>query len=62
MSALRKSLGGRLKLASVLLIIGLAIELVSLFWANPTSFLLFILAGGLLVAAGIVAYLTAIID
>lgn len=62
MSAFKERIGSRLKLAAALLIIGLTVEVVSLFWANPTSFLVFILAGGLLVALGIVVYLTAIVE
>lgn len=62
MSALKERIGHRLKLAAALLIVGLAVEVVSLFWSNPTSFLLFILAGGVLVALGIVVYLTSIVE
>lgn len=55
------SLQRKLKVAAYLLIIGLAIEGITLHWAHPTSFLLFILLGGILVAAGIVTYLFALV-
>jgi hypothetical protein len=40
---------------------GLAVEGVTLLWAHPASFLLFIALGGILVCAGIVTYLFAIV-
>lgn len=51
----------KLKTAAYLLIAGLAIEGITLHWAHPTSFLLFIILGGALVAAGIVTYLFALV-
>jgi uncharacterized membrane protein YczE len=50
----------RLKLAGLLLVLGLLIESVTLFWPHPTAFLAFLLVGGVLVAAGVVLYLLAI--
>lgn len=49
----------RLKLAGLLLGAGLLVETVSLFWSHPTSFLLFLLLGGLLVGTGALLYLLA---
>jgi hypothetical protein len=51
----------KLKIAAYLLIAGLAVEGISLHWAHPTSFLLFISLGGILVLAGIAIYLIAIV-
>jgi hypothetical protein len=51
----------KLKTAAYLLIAGLAVEAISLNWAHPTSFLLFIILGGILVVAGIAIYLIALV-
>jgi hypothetical protein len=51
----------KLKTAAFLLIVGLAVEGISLHWAHPTSFMLFIILGGVLVFAGIALYLIAIV-
>jgi predicted membrane channel-forming protein YqfA (hemolysin III family) len=50
-------LARRLRLAGLLLGLGLLIEAVTLFWPHPTAFLVFLLLGGVLVAAGVVLYL-----
>jgi hypothetical protein len=51
----------KLNTAAYLLIAGLAVEGITLHWAHPTSFLLFISLGGILVLAGIAIYLIAIV-
>ncbi|HET7004901.1 MAG TPA: hypothetical protein VFK65_05370 [Candidatus Binatia bacterium] len=51
----------KLKTAAFLLMVGLAVEGISLHWAHPTSFMLFIILGGVLVIAGIALYLIAIV-
>jgi hypothetical protein len=51
----------KLKIAAYLLIAGLATEAITLHWAHPTSFLLFLSLGGILVLAGIAIYLIAIV-
>ena len=51
----------KLKTAAYLLTSGLAVEGITLHWAHPTSFLLFISLGGILVLAGIAIYLIAIV-
>jgi predicted membrane channel-forming protein YqfA (hemolysin III family) len=51
----------KLKIAAYLLIAGLVVEGVSLYWSHPTSFLVFIIVGGILLVAGIVTYLIAIV-
>lgn len=50
----------RLRLAGLLLGLGLLIEAATLFWPHPTAFLVFALAGGTLVVAGVFLYLFAI--
>lgn len=52
----------KLKMAAYLLIAGLAVEGITLHWAHPTSFLLFLGLGGILVLAGIAIYLIAIVS
>jgi hypothetical protein len=52
----------KLKTAAYLLIAGLAVEGITLHWAHPTSFLLFLSLGGILVLAGIAIYLIAIVN
>jgi hypothetical protein len=51
----------RLKVAAYLLIAGLIIEAVTLYWSSPLSFMLFIGVGGTLIALGIIVYLIAIV-
>ncbi len=52
----------RIRLSGLLLIAGLLVELGSLHWSHPTAFLLFLLLGGLLMAAGIVIYLLSLVS
>lgn len=61
MSEKNSRLQRKLKLAAWLLIAGLALQGITLQWAHPTSFLLFIILGGILVLAGIAVYLIAIV-
>jgi predicted membrane channel-forming protein YqfA (hemolysin III family) len=51
----------KLKISAYLLIAGLAIEGITLQWAHPTSFLLFIILGGILISAGVAVYLIEIL-
>ena len=51
----------KLKTAACLLIAGLAVEGITLHWAHPTSFLFFILLGGVLVLVVIALYLIAFV-
>ena len=55
------SLQRKLKIAAYLLIAGLTVEGLTLHWAHPTSFLLFMGLGGILILAGIAIYLIAIV-
>lgn len=61
MTELSSRMQRKLKLAAYLLIAGLAIEGITLQWAHPTSFVLFIILGGVLVLAGIAVYLFALV-
>ena len=54
-------LGRRLRLAGLLLGLGLLIEAATLFWPHPTAFLAYLLLGGLLVAAGMVLFLLTVV-
>jgi polyferredoxin len=47
----------RLRIAAILIIVGLLIELFSLYWAHPTAFLVFMFLGGLFLVAGVLTYL-----
>jgi hypothetical protein len=51
----------KLNTAAYLLIAGLLVEAISLHWAHPTSFLLFISLGGILIVAGVAIYFLAIV-
>lgn len=57
-----ESLYKRLQLSGVLVAIGLAVEVVTLYWAHPLAFVLFIVLGGTLVGAGILLYLYSIVS
>jgi len=46
-----------LRLASVLVLIALIVELGTLFWSHPLSFVVFATFGGAALAAGLVIYL-----
>jgi hypothetical protein len=51
----------RIRIASLLMIVGLLIELGSLNWRSPISFVCFFVLGGLTLAAGILTYLVTIV-
>jgi hypothetical protein len=52
----------RIRLAGILLIAGLLVELATLRWSHPTAFLFFLLLGGALMALGIVVYLLSLVS
>jgi len=52
----------RIRIAGILLLGGLLVELVTLRWSHPTAFLFFLLLGGVLIALGIVVYLFALVS
>jgi hypothetical protein len=51
----------RLKIAAYLLIAGLIVEAVTLYWSSPMSFMFFIGLSGALVGLGAIVYLVAIV-
>jgi fructoselysine-6-P-deglycase FrlB-like protein len=51
----------RLRRSAVLVMLGLATELVSLTWHHPTAFIVFVGIGGSLMAAGMIQYLSMIV-
>jgi len=51
----------RIRTSAVLVFLGLAVAGLTLLWESPVAFLVFLAAGGLLVAAGIVRYLLALL-
>ncbi|HEV2663573.1 MAG TPA: hypothetical protein VG324_01595 [Blastocatellia bacterium] len=53
---------GRIRLAGILLIAGLLVELITLRWWRPTAFLLFLLLGGVLMGLGIGVYLLSLVS
>ena len=52
----------RLKLSSILVSAGLLVEVMTLFWSHPLTFVAFIVLGGTLVGMGIVLYLYSIVS
>jgi fucose permease len=50
-------LSRRLKLAGILVGLGLIVEALTMFWQHPTAFLVFLFLGALLVGAGVLLYL-----
>jgi len=52
----------RLRIAGVLIVLGLIVEALSLIWNHPLSFVAFLAIGGLLLFLGIVVYLTALVS
>lgn len=60
MTAAQTSLLRRLRIAGLLVSLGLIIEVITMFWSHPTAFLAFLLAGASCVAAGVLLYLFAI--
>ncbi len=50
-----------LQVSSSLIILGLLVEIVSLLWFHPLSFLLFVFVGITLIGLGIVVYLISLV-
>lgn len=51
----------KLKMAGWAIMLGLIVELVTVYWSTPAIFLFFIGIGGSLVAIGIVVFLLAVV-
>lgn len=56
-----KKFNRALQVSGSLIILGLLIELVTLRWSHPTSFLVFIAVGGSMMGLGMVLYLLALV-
>jgi hypothetical protein len=52
----------RLRLAGLLLVVGLLVEAICLQWARPIAFILLVVVGGLLCCCGIVVYLYSLVS
>jgi len=50
-----------LRIASVLIIVGLVVEIVSLCWIHPLAFVLFAFVGASLIGIGILVYLASLV-
>ena len=50
-----------LRIASALIVVGLGIEIVSLLWFHPLSFVLFAFVAATLIGLGIVTYLASLV-
>jgi len=61
MSAKRTRIERRIQISGVLILLGLLVELITLFWSHPTAFIFFLFIGGTLMAVGILFYLYSLI-
>ena len=52
----------RIRIAGMLVIVGLALQLVTLRWNHPTAFIFFIVFGGGFVVLGIAVYLFSLVS
>lgn len=50
-----------LRISSALIIVGLSVEIASLLWFHPLSFVLFAFVGASLIGLGIVVYLASLV-
>lgn len=61
MRSSQPKIGRNLRISAILLILGLAVELMSLVWEKPLAFLLFAFVGGALFLAGVLTYLFSLV-
>jgi len=52
----------RLRIAGILILAGLLVELATLKWSHPTAFLFFLFLGGSLIAIGMLFYMYSIVS
>lgn len=57
----QKTMDARIRKASGIVLLGVLIEAVTLVWAGPVSFLVFMMVGCALVALGVVYYLISLV-
>jgi hypothetical protein len=62
MKTLSTKIERRIRLAGILLIAGLLVELATLRWSHPTAFLFFLLLGGALMALGVAIFLLSLVS
>ena len=62
MESQESTIARRLRIAGVLVLLGLLVESFTLGWNNPISFLLFLGVGGLLMLVGIAVYLLSLVS
>jgi hypothetical protein len=62
MTTHKTSIARTLRISGTLLILGLAVEAISLLWGKPLAFLLFACVGGVLMLAGILLYLYSLVS
>jgi hypothetical protein len=55
-------LARRLQFSGILLILGLLVEALCLFWTRPIAFVLFLGVGGLLLGLGVLLFLFALVS
>jgi hypothetical protein len=61
MEAIGVAMEKRLRLAASLVLAGLLVELITLFWSHPTTFLVFLILGGSLIVLGVLVYLLSLL-
>ena len=52
----------RIRISGLLVAAGLLVQMITFIWSNPTAFLVFILIGGTLQAAGMLIYLYSLVS
>lgn len=52
----------KLRIAGILIILGLVVECFSLLWNHPLSFLAFLCIGGFFLVVGVLVYLLALVS
>lgn len=57
----QKTMDARIRGASAIVLLGVLIEAITLVWAGPVSFLVFMMVGCALVVLGIVYYLISLV-
>ena len=51
----------RIRIAGIFLLLGMAVEVISLLWSNPTAFLVYVTVGGFFLLLGLAAYLFSLV-
>jgi hypothetical protein len=56
------ALEARLRVSAASVMLGLVVEIASLTWRHPTAFIVFVVVGGALMAAGMALFLYSIVS